>query len=80
MTLELIAFGIVKDIIGGKTLKIVVKEGTTVKELKYILTKKFPKIEGLASLMVAINQEYADLDIVIRPTDEIVLIPPVSGG
>jgi MoaE-MoaD fusion protein len=40
-------------------------------------------LEGLADglpLVMAVNREYADGDAVLKPGDELALIPPVSGG
>jgi molybdopterin converting factor subunit 1 len=30
--------------------------------------------------MVAVNQQYATLDQLVKPTDEVAIIPPVAGG
>jgi molybdopterin synthase catalytic subunit len=35
--------------------------------------------EGLP-LVMAVNREYADADVTLRPSDELALVPPVSGG
>lgn len=37
-------------------------------------------LEGCARLMVAINQDYADLRSAIRAGDEVAFFPPVTGG
>ncbi|MGL6022222.1 MAG: MoaD/ThiS family protein [Chitinophagaceae bacterium] len=36
--------------------------------------------QNLSSLMVAVNQTYAEDKTRLFPKDEIALIPPVSGG
>lgn len=80
MTTEIIAFGIAKDIIGGRQLKIDLVDGTTVGALKEIICKRFPDFEQLRSLAIAVNEEYRGDDFVIGLGDEVVIIPPVSGG
>lgn len=35
---------------------------------------------SLDSVMIAVNEEYASLDTMVKPGDIIALIPPVSGG
>ncbi len=80
MEITILAFGIAKDIVGGSQLVFSIEENTNVDALKKALVQQFPSFEKLRSLAIAINSEYADEDQIIRANDEIVLIPPVSGG
>jgi molybdopterin synthase sulfur carrier subunit len=73
------AFGITKDVLQGKEVNITV-EGNTVAELRKRLLTEYPRLAGLRSLYIAVNNEYADEEKVLRSDDEIALIPPVSGG
>lgn len=53
----------------------------SIKELREILTEKYPNMSNLlANSMAAVNQEYADPDMVVTSSDEVAFIPPVSGG
>jgi molybdopterin synthase sulfur carrier subunit len=78
-TYKIIAFGITKDILGGKETVVEV-DGATVAALRRSLQEKYPQLVGLRSLFIAVNQAYAEDEDVLRETDEIALIPPVSGG
>ncbi|HEY0653352.1 MAG TPA: MoaD/ThiS family protein [Chryseosolibacter sp.] len=73
------AFGITKEILGRKETVIEV-DATTVEELKNYLYQTYPKLAGLKSLFIAVNHSYAEAGQTIAETDEIALIPPVSGG
>jgi molybdopterin synthase sulfur carrier subunit len=73
------AFGITKDILGGKETVIEVPEGT-VSALKKELYARYPRLSGLRSLYIAVNNDYADDGQQLNLEDEIALIPPVSGG
>jgi sulfur-carrier protein len=79
MELKLLLFGITKDIIGSSphSLKI---SGDTVGSLRNQLLEDYPKLVGLRSLLIAVNNEYAEDDLVLNVTDEVAIIPPVSGG
>jgi molybdopterin converting factor subunit 1 len=72
-------FGIAKDIVGSSTLKIEQDLGT-VDELLNYLKFEYPAFKDLTSLLVAINNEYANTDAIIENDDEVAIIPPVSGG
>lgn len=72
-------FGIAKDIVGSSTLNIE-QELSTVDDLLSYLKSKYPAFKELTSLLVAINDEYADTVAEINSGDEVALIPPVSGG
>lgn len=80
MKVELIAYGIARDIIGQTKLKMDIEDGTTVGDFLPQIKSSYPKFQNLKSLLVAVNDEYADDDYIIKPEDEVVLIPPVSGG
>jgi sulfur-carrier protein len=79
LLLKLKAFGITKDILGGKET-VVELEGATVGDLREFLERQYNDIKSLRSLMIAVNQTYAEDSQTLNETDEIALIPPVSGG
>ncbi len=80
MKIEILAFGIAKEIIRGRKLELELTAGATVGELKRLLTGRFPDFEKLRSLNLAVNTEYQSDDFTLSEGDEIVIIPPVSGG
>ena len=73
------AFGITKDLLGGRETSIEIK-GQTVGALRAALNERYPQLLGLRSLLIAVNNDYADEDVQLTSSDEIALIPPVSGG
>ena len=79
MNIEITAFGIAKDILKQKKLQVELKGGT-VGELRTQLMVDFPAFEKLRSLKFAVNTEYVEDTFELYETDEVVLIPPVSGG
>jgi molybdopterin synthase sulfur carrier subunit len=79
--MTVLLFGVTRDIVGTGSLSLKDTEGIrTVGDLKRQLMDQFPALGTLSSLAVAINQSYAREDDPIIETDEIALIPPVSGG
>jgi molybdopterin converting factor subunit 1 len=72
-------FGIASEILGGKVVTLDIN-GHTVAELRQHLSRNYPALEGLKSLFIAVNQHYADDKTELKETDEIAIIPPVSGG
>jgi len=80
MKLNILAFGITKDIVGGASIDIDIPEGWSVAELKTHLSKHYPAMQELTSLLIAVNEEYGDDTQILKEKDEIALIPPVSGG
>lgn len=80
MKIEIIAYGIAKDIINGPSLSMDVVEAVDVGTVRKILLSNYPALKGLASLQLAVNEEYVNDDFVLKENDEVVIIPPVSGG
>ena len=67
--------------IGRRVIEIPADTELTVSELRKRLTDRYPELhDAIAHCMVALNREYAKEEARISPDDEIVMIPPVSGG
>lgn len=80
MKINILTFGITKDIIGQNLFELEIPEQTTITQLQRILMDQFPAMQQLTSLLIAVNSEYAQKDYILQASDEIALIPPVSGG
>jgi molybdopterin synthase sulfur carrier subunit len=81
--MTVLLFGVTRDIIGTGSLQIPAGEAEglkTVADLKEHLKNGYPGLKDLSSLAIAVNQSYASAGDPIQETDEIALIPPVSGG
>jgi len=76
---RIIAFGITKELLGGRETIIEIN-GQTVGALRTALNERYPQLLNLRSLLIAVNNDYADEDVLLGSSDEIALIPPVSGG
>lgn len=73
------AFGVTKEILGGRETVFEV-QGATVQALRSALVARYPSLGNIRSLMIAVNNTYAEDSVSIGESDEIALIPPVSGG
>jgi molybdopterin synthase sulfur carrier subunit len=80
MKVKLLSFGITKEMVGSFEKNLELPSGTTVEGFLEILKNEYPALKKLTSLRVAVNEEYADNALEIMEKDEIVLVPPVSGG
>jgi len=80
MQIKVLAFGIARDILGSAEVQYDVREATSVGGLKDRLMKEYPEFEKLRHLALAVNSEYVQDDLIISENDEVVIIPPVSGG
>lgn len=77
--MNLKVFGVARDIMGGGEVPLP-DSVQNVGELKALLQNRYPKLKDLNSLLIAVNQKYASDEVSITETDEIAVIPPVSGG
>lgn len=80
MELNIQAFGIAKEIVGGSEVQLHVDEKITAAELKKLLESRYQQLSKLSSFLLAVNDEYAEPEAVVNAGDEIAIIPPVSGG
>ena len=80
MKVNVLLFGIARDIVGDSKLEIEHQDQLDIKSFKQILESKYPKMSHLSYYKVAVNQEFALDDQILQEGDEVALIPPVSGG
>ena len=80
MKFKILVFGIAKEIIGSSKIEYSLERGNSVSELKDSLSARYPKLLELNHFFIALNEEYAEDGDLIDEGDEIVIIPPVSGG
>ena len=80
MIIKIVAFGVARDIIGGSQLDMECESNIIVSQAIELLKTQFPDFQKLASIKMAVNEDYVSNDFVISEGDELVLIPPVSGG
>ena len=71
---------ITRDLIGQNRLSVSLPDGSRVSDLMALLRDQYPALTGVKSVLVAVNSEYAEPGTLLNPSDEIALIPPVSGG
>jgi molybdopterin converting factor subunit 1 len=81
MKIDVLFFGVLKDLLGQSSETVDLPEGARVREIIIHFSRQDPRFEAMApSLAMSVNQEYAGPDCVLREADEVALLPPVSGG
>jgi molybdopterin converting factor subunit 1 len=81
MFVTVLLFAKLRELAGGETLRIELPEGSTVADLRATIAATYPALATLlAKSAIAVNQDFASDTLILKPTDEIALIPPVSGG
>ncbi len=80
MEINLLAFGIAREIMGSSRKTMTLEAGTTVGDLRRRLVQDSPGLSRLNSWAIAVNSEYAADETVVKAGDEVAVIPPVSGG
>lgn len=79
--MKILLFGMAKEAVGQKSIELQNTAGLkNVKDLKERLLKDFPQFSQLPPMGIAVNTTYANDEDVVTAEDEIVVIPPVSGG
>jgi molybdopterin synthase catalytic subunit len=74
-------FGSIREAAGAKELAVVVPEGSTVADLRLLLTRDHPSFEEMGDrLRVSVNYEIVRGDRALLEGDEVAFLPPVSGG
>jgi len=74
-------FAILREKVGTGEVTKEIGEGSTVRELWEALQREYPKLAPVEMrLLYAVNRDYVNADYVLKERDEVVFVPPVSGG
>lgn len=74
-------FAILRERVGSGEITKEIREGSTIGELWEGLKKEYPKLAPVEMrLLYAVNRNYVSADHVLKEKDEVVFVPPVSGG
>ena len=80
-TIKVLYFAHLADRTGVREESIEVQEGVSVLELKSILDERHQGLAGaLDSCRVAVDEEFASIDLALSDGQTVAFIPPVSGG
>lgn len=82
MKVKVKMFGVTREAVGQKEIEVnLSSEPSTVAELKSSLYTAYPALaSGASYLVVAVNRKVADDTTKITASDELALLPLVSGG
>jgi len=81
MRVRVLFFGMLKELAGKSSDSLDLPEGSAVRDVLAHYMVEAPGIsQSMASLAIAVNQEYAGRDTALKVDDEVALLPPVSGG
>jgi molybdopterin synthase catalytic subunit/molybdopterin converting factor small subunit len=80
MKVNVLLFGRLTQVAGGKELSVrLEKDGCSVKEMKVSLFGVHPKLRE-ETFRVVVNRSISHDDDMIEESDEVALLPPISGG
>jgi molybdopterin converting factor small subunit len=81
MAIRVLFLGPAKDfaMVGSAALDL--RSRATIGDAQRALAGRFPRLsEGLATMRIAVNQEFVADTVTLRAGDELAVVPPVSGG
>jgi len=74
-------FANLRELVGEREITITVPDGVTVSYLNNEILNKYPQLKSFSNKFVtSVNCKVTTGDTVITSSDEIALLPPVSGG
>lgn len=81
MSIRVLFFGVLRDIVGLREDRLEVPEGGRLAWVFEHYAARFPRLQEMsASIVLARNQHFAAVSDAVSEGDEIAFLPPVSGG
>jgi molybdopterin converting factor subunit 1 len=74
-------FANLREVVGEREITITVPSGVTVSYLNNEIFRKYPQLKSFSNKFVtSVNCKVTTGDTIITSSDEVALLPPVSGG
>lgn len=80
INVNIVSYGIATEIIGVKRTMISLPAESNIASAKKYLIEKYPALNNLAKISFAVGASYQTDGYGLNEGDELVIIPPVSGG
>ena len=80
MKVKVLFFGIAKEISEVNSIKIELTKESNVFDFIEIMKAQYSGFSSINDFSIAVNEEYANNDVVLKDSDIVAIIPPVSGG
>lgn len=80
MRIQVRLFAVLRELYGATETPLEVPEGCTAQQALHLLFPEEAQQRRIPKLMYAVNQSFVKGDQVLLPGDELVFVPPVSGG
>lgn len=81
MRVRVLFFGVLREMAGKSAEDLEIADGSSVRDVIACYESEIPRLkQSLASLALAVNQNYAGPETKLKDKDELALLPPVSGG
>ncbi len=81
MKVRLLFFAVLRDIAGADQRELTLAEGATARDVWQSLRDTYAQLaDYVQPPMIAVNENYAAPETVLREGDELAFIPPVAGG
>ncbi len=79
MSIRVLFFGAIRELIGARELVLTLKPEIRTREILFHITERFPLLKD-RKLLYALNQEHANGDEIVNEGDELAIFTAVSGG
>ena len=81
MTIVVELFARLREIAGQPCIHLELPESATLAAVRRSMAAQVPEAASLlAKSAIAVNENYADETVQLRPGDRVAVLPPVSGG
>lgn len=80
MRIKILFFGMSKDLAEENNGSLDIDEHMKLSDFRAVLQENYPLFSQMDSFSIAVNESYADEDLILYENDTVAIIPPVSGG